>query len=102
MIETLNLAQALLAGVLLGAVFFGGLWWTIRRVLHSGRPAAWFLGSLLLRATIAVGGFYLVSNGDWRRLVACLSGFIVSRIFVTLLTRAPIEKGKPLIEGRRP
>ncbi len=102
MSETLNLTQALLAGVLLGAIFFVGLWWTIRRGLLSPHPAAWFLVSLLLRATIALGGFYFVSNGDWRRLVACLLGFLISRIFVTHLTRAPIERAKRLTALRRP
>jgi hypothetical protein len=28
------------AGVLLGALFFGGLWWTVRRGLSSKRPAS--------------------------------------------------------------
>ena len=47
--EVLTLALALLAGVALGAVFFGGLWWTVRKGVSSKHPALWFLGSLLLR-----------------------------------------------------
>jgi F1F0 ATPase subunit 2 len=80
--ESLILALAFGAGILLGALFFGGLWWTVRTVMSSDRPAAWALGSLLLRTAIALGGFYLVSQGDRWRLLASLAGFIVGRVIV--------------------
>ena len=62
MIETLTLLPAWVAGVLLGAVFFGGLWWTVRKGLSSTHPALWFLGSMLLRTSITVTGFFV--GGD--------------------------------------
>ena len=33
----------LLIGVMLGAMFFGGLWWTVHRAMTSRRVALWFL-----------------------------------------------------------
>jgi F1F0 ATPase subunit 2 len=89
--DLLILALALFAGLLLGAIFFGGLWWTVHRGLSSSRPAFWFLGSLLLRMSLVLVGFYFVGRGDWRRLVTCLLGFVVARFIVMRLTRAPIE-----------
>ncbi len=47
MTDTLTLVLAGVAGLGLGAVFFGGLWWTLRKSLKSPRPALWLLGSLL-------------------------------------------------------
>ena len=44
-----TLTLAFVAGALLGALFFGGLWWTIQKAITSGQPAIWFLGSLLAR-----------------------------------------------------
>jgi F1F0 ATPase subunit 2 len=88
------LVLPLLAGVLLGMFFFGGLWWTIRRGLPSKQPAALFFFSLLLRTGIALAGFYFVARGDWRRVLACLVGFMLARILVTWLTRPPITKTK--------
>ena len=79
---------ALLAGVLLGAMFFGGLWWTVRRAPSSKRAALWFFGSLLLRTSIALAGFYFVAGGHWERLLVCLLGFVMARLIVTRLTRA--------------
>lgn len=87
--ETLTLALAWLAGVGLGAVFFGGLWWTVRRGAASPRPALWFFGSALARTGIALAGFYLAGGGHWERLLACLLGFVMARLVVTWLTRSP-------------
>jgi F1F0 ATPase subunit 2 len=98
MSEISTLIFSLLAGSLLGAIFFGGLWWTIQRGVSSTQPAVWFLGSLLLRTAIAVTGFYFVSRGDWKRLLSCLFGFVLARIFVMWFTRAPSDKTSRMIE----
>jgi len=87
--EPSNLAAAMAAGALLGAMFYGGLWWTVRRGISSSRAAAWFLGSLLVRMGIALAGFHLVSGGRWERLLACLLGFVVARLVVAWRTRPP-------------
>ena len=86
MSEASTLSVALLAGILLGAIFYGGLWWTVRRGVLSKTLGKWLIGSFVLRAVVAVGGFYVVSHGDWRSLLACLLGFIVARIGATRLT----------------
>ncbi len=85
--ETLLLVLAGSAGALIGALFFGGLRWTVQRGLTSKRPALLFLGSLLVRSAGALGGFYLVGRGHWQRLLLCLLGFVVARVAVMWLTR---------------
>jgi len=91
MSEPLSLMLAWVTGMLLGAFFFGGLWWTIRKSITSERPALWFVGSLFLRMSIAVTGFYFVSGGHWQRLLVCLLGFVIARVVVTRLTRTSEE-----------
>jgi F1F0 ATPase subunit 2 len=82
-----ELSIVLPAGFLLGAFFFGGLWWTVQKGLTSQNPVLWFFGSTLLRTGVAVAGFYFASHGDWRKFVLCLLGFIIARVVVTRLTR---------------
>lgn len=89
--ETLRLVPVLVTGVLLGGMFYGGLWWTVRKGVSSQRPALWFFGSLLLRMSIALAGLYFVADGHWVRLLVCLLGFVTARLMVTRLTRSPIE-----------
>ena len=95
--ETLSLVLALVAGVLLGAIFFGGLWFTVRKGVSSKRPALWFLGSLLMRASIVLVGFYFIAQGHWERLLVCLLGFVIARLIVTRLIRVA-EKPSQLVQ----
>lgn len=89
--EALTWILAGVAGLLLGAVFFGGLWWTVRKGVSSSRPALWFLSSALLRMSVVLAGFYFVGGGQWPRLLGCLIGFVVARFVVLWLTRPPVE-----------
>ena len=89
--ETLTLAQAAIAGGALGAIFFGGLWWTVRQGIRSRQPALWFLGSLLLRTGVVLTGFYFVAGHHWERLLVCLLGFVMARLAVTRLTRRKLH-----------
>ncbi len=86
--EMVSLVPALVTGVLLGALFFGGLWWTVQQLASSKQPALWVFGSLMLRTGIALVGFYVISNGRWERMLACILGFVIARLIVIRLTRA--------------
>jgi F1F0 ATPase subunit 2 len=89
--QTLLLAAA--AGVLLGAAFFVGLWLTTCRATASARPAIVIFTSLFIRMGLTLGGFYLVADGQWERLLACLLGFVLARL-------ATIRLLRPAAEGR--
>ena len=90
--EALMWVLAWAAGGGLGAVFFGGLWWTVHKGVASKHTALWFSASLLARMSIALAGFYFVGRGHWERLAACLLGFLIARFIVKRLTRTPIER----------
>ena len=94
--DWLILSVALFTGMALGLIFFGGLWWTVRRGLVSSRTALWFLASLLVRTAIVIAGFLLVCGDDWRRWLAALLGFSAARLVVTRMTR----QIPPLIEAQ--
>ena len=78
---------ALLAGGLLGGVFFGGLWWTVQHAAVSATPARWFVGSLVVRTALVLVGFYAVGAGQPLRLGLCLLGFVLARAIVLRFTR---------------
>jgi F1F0 ATPase subunit 2 len=99
--EVLLLALASSVGLVLGAIFFGGLWWTVRKGISSEQPAFWLLGSLLLRMSIALAGFYFVSGGHWERLLVCLVGFVIARLVVTRLTRPSGDSQSLPVQGAR-
>ena len=90
--EALALALACLAGGGLGMMFVAGLWWTVRKGVLLAQPALWFFSSLLLRTGAVLAGFYFVGHSDWKRLLACLLGFVVARVALTMAVtwRAPV------------
>jgi len=89
--EALILLLSAIAGGLLGIVFFGGLWWTVRKGLSSRQPAFLFLGSMLLRTGIVLAGFFFIANQHMDRLLVCLIGFVVARIAFMQVTRVVPE-----------
>ncbi|SCX60808.1 ATP synthase subunit I [Nitrosospira sp. Nsp1] len=94
MSETLGLVLSLASGILLGAFFFGGLWWTVRYGLSSPNPGLWFIGSMLLRISAVMTGFYFLlglPGESWQILLAGLLGFVITRLVATRLA----GMGKP-------
>jgi len=87
MSEIAKVLAAVLAGMLLGVFFFGGLWWTVRRTLTSPLAALWFSGSFLARTAVTLIGFYFAAQGDWRRMAGCVAGFLGARLLVVRFTR---------------
>ena len=90
--DALSLLLAWFAGSALGAFFFGGLWWTVRKGLAAPNPALWILPSALLRTAVTLAGFYWATGADWQRLLACLVGFVMARQITMRLTRARMTR----------
>ncbi len=92
--DTMALALAAAVGVLLGAFFFGALWWTVKKGILSKRPALWFAVSFMIRTGVTLLGFYIVSLWRWERLLACIGGFIAAQISVKLILKEKLYEDK--------
>ena len=87
--EVTGIALAVVSGIVLGTIFFGGLWWTVIYATQACRPGLWFVCSMLLRTGIVIIGFYLLldlSGASWATLLAGLAGFGLVRIAATRLS----------------
>ncbi|MEO6669595.1 MAG: ATP synthase subunit I [Ferruginibacter sp.] len=90
--EISNIILPFIVGLLLGVLFFGGLWLTVKKLTASKMPALLVLGSFFFRVSIVLIGFYFIGLGDWRKLIVCLAGFILSRFAVIHYTKSMDEK----------
>lgn len=79
-----NLVLGLVAGVVAGTAYFGGLWLTVRRLPESGRPALLMLVSYLVRMGLVLAGA-LLFRADWPQIVAYILGLTIAR---TILVRS--------------
>ena len=91
--EIMGVILALMTGGILGAVNFASLWWTVQKGVSLKRPAPLFVGSLLMRTSIVLAGFYFIGRGGWQRMLLCLLGFVIARHVVMRLTRAAAKPG---------
>ena len=85
--DILIMILVFLAGVALGIIFFGGLWFTVKKSINAKLPALMLSGSLFFRIAVTMLGFYLVGVGNWQRLLICLLGFITARFLVLFITK---------------
>lgn len=75
-------------GLIIGTVFYGGLWLTVKKGLSAKNPALLFVGSFVLRTALVLIGFYYLSlSGIWQSLLAALVGFILIRFAIMRITR---------------
>ncbi len=96
--EIIGLLPALLAGVLLGIVFFGGLWLTVRIGLRSKNTGLIFTGSVIVRMAIILVGFYYIGANNWQKMLVCLGGFLITRIVITRITQKQDQPGNTFIK----
>ncbi len=85
--EIINMLPSLVAGAVLGIIFFGGLWLTIKKALHSKKVALLFVVSFILRMTIVLLGLYYASQNSWQKMLVCLAGFLIARTFIIRITQ---------------
>jgi len=77
--SALELLLAALAGVALGLVYFGGLWWTVRRLSTWRQPQWALLLSFVVRAGLVLPVFVLLALRGALPLVFALLGFLAAR-----------------------
>ncbi len=86
-INAAEVAFAWFAGVLLAAIYFGGLWWTVRHLSEQKLPWLWLMASFALRAGLAVFVFYVIvvsaPDAILPRLIAAVIGFLSVRVVMT-------------------
>ncbi len=99
MTDFMRLLMIFSIGIALGVIFFGGLWWTVLKGIHTKRPGLLFSISMVLRTGITLTGFLIVSKGSFERLAACLLGFFLARWAVMRYTRHVLERQSPTEKG---
>jgi F1F0 ATPase subunit 2 len=78
----------LAVGILVGLVFFGGLWWTSQRLATARRPGFLVATSLLVRMIVIAATLVVLARVDVVMLAGGVIGVVVARM---VLTRAAMN-----------
>ncbi len=92
-IDPLLWGLALGWGFVLGIIYFGGLWWTLRAVTENKWSKGWFAISFGLRAVLALVGFYVIIRKDIIAFLFTIGGFFIIRFVMTRFL-GPKDKGQ--------
>lgn len=82
-----RLLMAGVAGAALGAIFFGGLWWTAQRLVTSLHPARLALVSLAGRMGILGLGLFMAAQFGADVLISTTLGILAVRQWLIQQTR---------------
>lgn len=88
---------AFFIGILMGIVFFGGLYLTVQKLSEVRNPALLMGVSFIARMAVLLAGFYYVSKDGYRQILFALLGAIAVRFIMIFLVNSP--KARPEKRG---
>lgn len=91
-LSVLSVVLAAAGGAVVGLMFFGTLWWTVRRLTTARHPGLLVAGSFLLRAVVAAVGIVIVSRGELVPLLLAIGGFIAARTALIRVVGRPLDQ----------
>lgn len=71
-------------GVILGIVYFGGLYFTVVNINKAKYPGLLMALSFILRMAVLLGVFFYISKNGYKNMIFALIGVIIVRIMMTL------------------
>lgn len=90
MLSLSTLIVPFLLGGLIGWVYFSGLWETVHRLPEAKSPHRLMILSFVARTLFALGGFFILTDGQWERMIASIAGFLIVKVLlVRSLGRIP-------------
>lgn len=92
MTTLIDVAIGLVVGVAAGALFFGGLRWTVQRLPDTRRPLLLASVSLIVRALALAGLLVIASDGRFLRIAVALVAILAVR--TVMVRRAQLEDGE--------
>ena len=82
-IDLMLYGRMLVVGMVLGAIFFGGLWMTVQSAPKLKRPGFFFMLSVIVRTAVVLAGIWYFASGSAAAMTACLLGFVAFRLLAT-------------------
>ncbi len=83
---------AFITGLLVGIIFFGGLYWTVQKINEVSNPSILIALSFVLRMAVLLFGLYYVSKSGYKDVLFALAGIMLMRYILIFTIRKPREK----------
>ena len=81
-------------GVILGVIFFGGLYWTVQKLTKVKHPSVLMTCSLLFRMAVLLSVLFYVSKSGYKGILYALLGMFLVRVIMTLIIKKQVVNSK--------
>lgn len=78
---------AFFIGIILGILYFGGLYLTVQKIYKSKNPSFLMVISLVIRMGGLVAAFFYISKNGYKNILFTLLGIIVARFIMIYVAR---------------
>ncbi len=83
-------------GIILGIVFFGGLYITVDKMRDVKNPSILLILSFVFRMAVLLGGLYLVSRNGFKDMLFALLGIVIMKLLMIFLAKRPQEQSNKM------
>lgn len=87
-----SVMAGLAAGALLGCLYFGGLWWSVRRIKNIEHKKMFLFFSWLFRSVVLCGGLFLLARHDPQMLLGGAAGLLAARFLIVRIVKQKTVK----------
>lgn len=93
-----SVGMGLLGGAALGALYFGGLWLSVKRIGKVERKKMFLFISWVVRSVLLCCGLYLLARYNPASLLCSVFGLFLSRTLIvrTVKRKIQVEKTKEM------
>lgn len=84
-----------LFGILIGIVYFGGLYYSTQKFKDVKSPSLFMILSFIIRMAILIAGFYYLSKTGYKNVLIALIGVILVRFIMIFKIKNYSSKSIP-------
>lgn len=79
-------------GIILGILFFGGLYLTVGKLNEVKNPSLLVIFSFIIRMAILLGGLFYLSKKGYQAILLALVGIVLVKFIMIFMVNKPSEK----------
>jgi F1F0 ATPase subunit 2 len=79
-------------GIILGILFFGGLYLTVGKLNEVKNPSFLVIFSFIIRMVILLGGLFYLSKKGYQAILLALMGIVLVKFIMIFMVNKPSEK----------
>lgn len=85
-----------IVGAVIGTLYFGGLWWSVKRIKNVERKKMFLFLSWLVRSVFLCGGLFILARYDAQMLISGAVGLLVARFLIVYSVKRKMAKQKEM------